>query len=128
MSIKIAITAQNRKTISSHAGACRNYFIYTIDDDGSYKKELIELAKNESLRYTFHDDTSEKPFNKLFEMDVILTGGIGLGGVKRLAANGVIARIINETEPDLAIEKFLNRSLVFLEPEDHHKEGHKHHH
>ncbi len=128
MSIKVAVTAQNRKTVSTHAGACRNYFIYTINDDGSYEKELLELSKNESLRYTFHDDTSEQPQNKLFEMDVILTGGIGLGGVRRLASNGVIAKVIKETEPDVVIEKFLNKTLEFFEPENHHKEGHHHHH
>jgi predicted Fe-Mo cluster-binding NifX family protein len=126
MAIKIAVTAQNRKTVSSHAGACRNYFIYTINNDGSYEKELLELAKEESLRFTFHDDESENPQNKIFEMDVVLTGGIGQGGVKKLAQRNVIARVINETDPDVAIEKYLNRTLEFLEPENHHKKEHNH--
>jgi len=125
MSIKVAVTAQNRKTISSHAGACRNYFIYTINEDGSYEKELIELAKNESLRHTFHDDESENPQNVIFDMDILLTGGVGLGGVNRLAAKNVAARIIKETDPDTAIEKLLNKTLEFFAPEDHH---HKDHH
>ena len=121
MLLKVAVTVQNRKTISSHAGACRNYFIYTINDDNTYEKELLELAKNETLRYTFHDDKSENPQNKIFNMDVILTGGIGLGGVKRLAAKKVTALIIKETEPDIAIEKFLNKTLKFFEAKHNHK-------
>ena len=121
MSLKIAVTAQNRKTVSSHAGACRNFFIYTINDDGSYSKELLELEKNESLRYTFHEDMSDKPQNKIFEMDVLLTGGIGQGGVVKLATQNVLVRVIKETEPDVVIEKYLNRTLQFLEPENHHK-------
>ena len=128
MALKVAITAQNRKTVSSHAGACRNYFIYTINDDGSYEKELLELEKNELLRYTFHDDNSENPQNIIFKMDVILTGGIGQGAVKRLAQQNVMARIIKETDPDIAIEKFLNKTLAFFEPENHHQNGHHHHH
>ena len=125
MPIKVAITTQNRKTISSHAGACRNYLIYTISDEGSYEKELLELEKNETLRYTFHDDTSENPQNKIFDMDVLLTGGIGQGGVKRLASKNVITRVIKELEPDVAIEKFIAKTLDFFEPENHHQ-GHKH--
>jgi len=127
MSLKVAITAQNRKTISSHAGACRNYFIYTINNDKTYTRELLELAKDESLKFTFHDDESDNPQNKMFKMDVILTGGIGQGGVRRLASNGVTALIIKETEPDVAIEKFLNKTLEFFEAENHH-EGHNHNH
>ena len=126
MSIKVAVTAQNRKTISSHAGVCRNYFIYTINDDNTYEKELLELAKNETLRYTFHDDKSENPQNKIFNMDVILTGGIGLGAVNRLAAKKVTALIIKETEPDIAIEKFLNKTLNFFEAKHNHKSKHNH--
>jgi len=126
MAIKIAVTAQNRKTISNHAGACRNYFIYTINNDGSYERELLELAKDESLRFTFHDDESDNPKNKIFEMDIVLTGGIGQGGVNKLAQRNVIAKVIQETDPDVAIEKYLNRTLEFFEPENHHQKGHNH--
>ena len=123
MSKKIAITCQNRKTISGHAGACRNFYIYTINPDGNFTKELLELSKSESLKFTFHEDTSENPKNKIFEMDVLLTQGIGLGGVNRLAKRNVDARIIQETDPDIAFQKYITNDLTYFEPEDHH-----HHH
>jgi len=130
MSIKVAITAQNRKSISNHAGACRNYHIYTIDENGNYEKELIELEKNESLMYTFHEDTSENPKNYIFNMDILLTQGIGQGGTHKLAAQNVTALVIKENDPDTAIQKFIDKTLAFSEPENHHKKGHhhKHHH
>ncbi len=124
MSIKIAVTAQNRKSISSHAGACRNYHIYTIEDNGSFKKELIELAKNETLKFTFHEDQSKHPKNYIFDMDFLLTGGIGQGGVNKLAIQKVIVFVIKETDPDTAIQKFINKNLVIFEPENHHQKGH----
>ena len=127
MTLKIAVTAQNRKTISSHAGACRNYFIYSINDDKTFTKELLELEKNQSLRYTFHDDKSENPQNKIFEVNILLTGGIGQGGVRKLADRGVTAFVIKETEPDVAIEKYLNKTLAFFEAENHHSKGEHHH-
>jgi len=126
MSIKVAITAQNRKSISSHAGACRNYHIYTIDGNGNYKKELVELAKNESLMFTFHEDTSENPKNYIFDMNFLLTQGIGQGGANKLAAQNVTALVIKETDPDIAIQKFIDKTLVFFEPENHHHKGHHH--
>ncbi len=126
MSTKIAVTAQNRKTISGHAGACRNFYIYTVDDLGQFSKELLELTKDETLKYTFHEDTSAHPQNKIFEMDVLLTKGIGLGGVHRLANHNVDARIIQETDPDVAVKKYLDNSLIFLEPEDHLHKHDKH--
>ncbi len=126
MSLKVAITAQNRKTISSHAGACRNYHIYTIDENGNYEKELIELAKNESLKFTFHEDTSENPKNYIFDMDILLTQGIGQGGVAKLASHEVTALVIKETDPDTAIQKFIDKTLVFFEPENHHHKRHNH--
>jgi len=126
MSIKIAVTVQNRKTISSHAGSCRNYHIYTVDDNGNFHRELIELAKNESLMYTFHEDTSENPTNYIFGMDVLLTNGIGNGGVVKLAAQNVVAKVIKETDPDVAIQKYIENTLEFFEPENHHKGQHHH--
>jgi len=119
LSKKIAITAQNRKTISSHAGACRNFFIYTVDSKGEFTKELLELEKNESLKYTFHEDTSESPSNKIFDMDVLLTQGIGLGGVHRLAKHQVDAHVIKESDPDEAIRKYLNNTLEYFPAKNH---------
>jgi predicted Fe-Mo cluster-binding NifX family protein len=124
MSIKVAVTAQNRRTISNHAGSCRNYHIYTIDEQGNFTKELIELAIDESLKFTFHDDTSLNPTNYIFGMDYLLTQGIGQGGVNRLAAQNVTALVINETDPDVAIQKFIDKTLDFLQAENHHKDDH----
>jgi predicted Fe-Mo cluster-binding NifX family protein len=119
MKTRIAVTVQNKETISAHAGACRNYFIYEIEDDKVTNKYLLELAKNETLKYTFHEDESENPQNKLFDVNIILTGGIGAGANAKLAIRDVKAYVIEEENPDIAIEKIIKGELQAVIPAEH---------
>jgi predicted Fe-Mo cluster-binding NifX family protein len=131
MSTRVAITAQNKKKISGHAGHCKNYLVYTIDDSGSYTHKLITLEDNETLHYTFHDDPSPKPHNIIFDMDVLLTQGIGQGAINRLAERNVTAYIIEEEEPEIAIKKLIDGTLEAFAPVNHRDShgccGHGHH-
>ena len=120
MNTKVAVSSQNKKTITGHAGGCRNFFIYTIDKQGSFEKTALKLSKEETLRFTFHDDTSPDPSNKLFNMDIIITQGIGQGGINKLAQKNVKAYIVQEKDPDTAIKKMIEGTLMV------HSEGHQH--
>lgn len=111
----VAITFQNKKDISGHAGACRNYLIYQIIDNIIVSKECIELSVEEALHNTFHSAT-ENPNHPLFQVEVLLTGGIGLGGITRLKHYKVDAFIISETNPDEAVKKLLDGTLNYLDP------------
>ncbi len=42
--MKIAVTSQNRKTITGHAGKCRKFWTYEIDHKEIVNKTLLELA------------------------------------------------------------------------------------
>ncbi|MCK5639000.1 MAG: hypothetical protein KAH67_09820 [Flavobacteriaceae bacterium] len=121
----VAITSQNKKTITKHAGECRNYLLYTIENDIVKDKKILELQDNEILKYTFHEDKSSNPKNLLFDVDILLTGSIGPGGVNKLAIQNVTAYVIKEKDPDIAIEKLINGTLEALAPVSH---GHGHHH
>jgi len=48
--MKIAVTSQNRKTITGHAGSCRIFWIFTIEDNKITSKELLELPKEQAFR------------------------------------------------------------------------------
>ena len=119
MKIKIAVSSQNKKTISAHAGACRNYYIYEIENDKIVNKSLLELAKNETLKYTFHEDESENPQNKLFEVNIILTGGIGAGATAKLALRDIKAYVIEEENPDTAVALIIKGELQAVIPAEH---------
>ena len=116
MNTKVAISSQNKKTITGHAGKCLHFYIYTIKEDGNFDKELIHLEKNETLSYTFHEDKTPSPFNYLFDMDILLTLQIGQGGVLRLAKQNVTAYMVQEKNPDTAIKKLIEGTLEAIAP------------
>lgn len=135
MSTKVAVTSQDKKTITGHAGKCRHFYIYTIDTEGNFKKDLIDLSKNETLHHTFHDDPSANPHNYLYDMDIILTQSMGQGAINRLATQNVTVYAIQETDPEIAIKKLIEGTLEAFAPVSNHKShtscncgGHHHHH
>ncbi|SDW93028.1 Predicted Fe-Mo cluster-binding protein, NifX family [Lutibacter oricola] len=120
MELIVAITAQNRKEVFDHAGKCRNFLIYQLKDNKLVSKNLLELKKEETLHEFFHADQNvEEVKNPLLGVNILLTGGIGSGAIQKLGKFGVAAHIIEEKDPDLAIEKLLNGTLAAKKPAEH---------
>ena len=124
----VAITSQNKKTITKHAGQCRNFLIYTIENDKVTNKRILELGSDETLKYTFHEDSSKDPKNLIFDVDILITGSIGEGGINRLAKQNVTAYIVDEKDPDIAIDKLIKGTLEAFAPVSHSNGGCGHHH
>ncbi|MDO9039476.1 MAG: NifB/NifX family molybdenum-iron cluster-binding protein [Lutibacter sp.] len=120
----VAVTAQNRKTIFEHAGKCRNFLIYTIDENVVINKNLLELSEEETLHNFFHQENSgTNVTNSLFDVDILLTRGIGEGAIQKLAMQNVVCYKIEETDPDTAINKLINGTLEAMSPVSHDKSG-----
>nr|VFK40392.1 MAG: Predicted Fe-Mo cluster-binding protein, NifX family [Candidatus Kentron sp. TC]VFK57635.1 MAG: Predicted Fe-Mo cluster-binding protein, NifX family [Candidatus Kentron sp. TC] len=125
--MKIAVTSQNRREITGHAGRCRNFQIYDIAEDssgGNIKgKELLELPKEQSLHE--HRGASHPVLD---QVQVFISGGMGQGMRNRLAERNIRGIVTEETDPDKAIRDFLNGSLVEKESShggsDHHHDDH----
>ena len=115
----VAVTSQNKKTVTKHAGECRNYLIFTIENNQITSKKVLELQDNEILKYTFHEDKSRNPQNLLYDVDVLLTGSIGPEGVNQLANQNVTAYVINEKDPDVAVDKLIKGTLEAFAPVSH---------
>ncbi len=128
MKTLIAITSQNKKTITKHAGQCRNFLIYTIEKDKITNKRILELEPNETLKYSFHEDKSKDPKNLIFDVDVLLTGSIGEGGVNKLAKQNVTAYIVEEKDPETAVKKLIKGTLEAFSPVSHSHGGCNHKH
>lgn len=120
--MKIAVTSQNRKTITGHAGKCRKFWIYEIGDSEVKSKSLLELP----IEQSFHESHGRS--HPLDNVQTLITGGIGQGLVRRLSANGVKGLITSETDPDKAIADYLSGTLITLAPESHEHVDHSHHH
>jgi hypothetical protein len=55
-SMKIAITSQNRKTITEHAGMCRKFWVYEVQNQSVVSKVMVELEKDQSFHELAHSD------------------------------------------------------------------------
>jgi predicted Fe-Mo cluster-binding NifX family protein len=113
MELNIAITSQNKKTVFEHAGKCTRFLVYQIKNNKLTHKSLLEITKEESLHNFFHQDSNDNQAkNPLAGINMLLTGGIGDGAIRKLAQIGIITHLIEEKDPDLAIEKLLNGNLT----------------
>ncbi|MFO7593060.1 MAG: NifB/NifX family molybdenum-iron cluster-binding protein [Pseudomonadota bacterium] len=118
--MKIAVTSQNRREITEHAGRCRKFWLYDVTDHTVHQKELLELPKEQS----FHESAPQQP-HPLDDITVLITGGMGQGMVRRLANMGIIGIVTEEKDPDAAVNAYLAGRL--------HTRGagqgcHQHHH
>nr|VFK64101.1 MAG: Predicted Fe-Mo cluster-binding protein, NifX family [Candidatus Kentron sp. TUN] len=129
--MKIAVTSQNRREVTGHAGKCRKFLIYDVVEGspGEIKgKELLELPKEQSLHE--HRGTSHPVLDSV---QVLISGGMGEGMRRRLAGHGIRGVITQEIDPDKAVHAFLDGSLVEVASahgcsgghHDHHHDDHK---
>ena len=120
--MRIAVTSQNRKTITGHGGKCRKFRIYEIDDKKNIiSKTLLELT----LQQTFHESHGAGPY-PLDGTNVLLCGGAGQGFIRRLKSMGIEGIVTPETDPDSAVAAYLGGTLKLGQAESH--EGHGDHH
>jgi len=92
--MRIAVTSQNFRSITSHAGMTRRFLIYETQPDGGVAEiDRLDLPKSMSL-HQYHG--ADHP---LYGLDVVVTGGCGEGFVQRLGAYGVRVIATAETDP-----------------------------
>lgn len=120
--MKIAVGSQNQKTISGHGGKTSKFLIYTIDTDTKEisGKELIVLAKEDILHNRFHESPDPWAQHPIYDVDILITGGAGMGFVNRLATQSTQVIITPETDPDVAVKQLLAGTLPQQAAEHHH--------
>lgn len=99
--VRIAVSCQNRKTVTEHAGKCRKFWIYETRAGSVVGKSLLELPLEQSL----HSSSGEA--HPLDDIDVLITAGIGDGLRQRLASLGIETIVTSETNPDSVVETVL---------------------
>lgn len=121
--INIAVTSQNRKTVTGHAGKCRKFWVYAVEGSEIKGRNLLELP----IEQSFHESADDAP-HPLDGINVLITGGMGIGLRQRLKQKGILAVATSETDPDRAVAAWLAGTLpeAALEAHDH-EHGHGQH-
>ena len=120
--MKIAVTSQNRKTITEHAGKCRKFWVYEVEEDVIVGKRLVEVATEKRLHASHH-----RLPEPLTGINVLITGSMGFGLYDRLMQSGILPVITMEEDPDAAVAGLLTNRLERL-PIDRNHHCHEHGH
>ena len=122
--MRIAITSQNFKTITGHAGKTRRFLIYETDSQCQPTEvDRIDLPAEMSL-HAYHGE--DHPLF-LARLDALITQGAGQGFVQRLNRQGIRVFVTSESDPVQAASRVAaGVALAPGLPHDHeHHDGHE---
>ena len=98
--MRIAVTSQNFRTITGHAGKTRRFIIYDVNGTGApVEAERLDLPQGMSL-HDYHGE--DHPLFGL-GLDALITQGAGEGFRKRMARFGVRVHTTSATDPLAAV-------------------------
>ncbi|MCG5513081.1 NifB/NifX family molybdenum-iron cluster-binding protein [Ectothiorhodospira shaposhnikovii] len=106
--MRIAVTSQNFRTITGHAGKCRRFLVFGPGAaDAPEELQRLDLPMEMAL----HEHRGQS--HPLFELGLtdLITQGAGPGFIRRLAAQGIRVHVTSATDPIAAV-----RSLLTKEP------------
>ena len=131
MKAKVAVTTnKNGDQIAEHAGHGVYFKIYEIDQiEGLTGSKVIKVDKEHTLHNLIHNPQTNPQEHEVLNCQILLTGSIGMGAIGRLAQIGVRAYIVEEKNPDEAVEKLIAGTLRAVDPSTvEHTHHHDHHH
>ncbi len=131
MKAQVAVTTnKNGDKVAEHAGHGVYFKLYTIDEEnGLEESRMIKVDKSETLHNLLHNPQTNPDEHEVLRSQILLTGGIGMGAINKLAHMGVRAYIIEEKNPDEAIQQLINGTLKAVDPSTvphHHHHNHDH--
>lgn len=101
--MKIAVTSQNFRSVTGHAGRARRFLIYEAQPGADpVEVSRLDLPKEMAM----HDFHAAGP-HPVDGVDVILSQGFGEGYAQRMAKRGIIAVSTDETDPLAAVKGYL---------------------
>jgi hypothetical protein len=119
----IAVTSQNRRTVTGHAGRCRRFKFFdpmTGEETGGFELPLEGVLH----------EADPLPGHPLAQAGTLITGGAGPGLRQRLARHGIDVYLTTTESPEEAVREFLagKPSAVGAASGCDHTHGHDHHH
>jgi predicted Fe-Mo cluster-binding NifX family protein len=119
--MKIAVTSQNFRTVTGHAGKTTHFLVFEASSDEPPREvERLQLPR-EQMMHEFNGVGA----HPLQQMDALITGGAGEGFIRRLGVWGVRVAVTEETDPVTAVQAFARGELPPVAPGA--GAGHHHH-
>lgn len=101
--MKIAVTSQNFRTVTGHAGRARRFLIYQVGPDG----EPVEVDRLDLPKELAMHDFRGGDAHPIDGVDVVVSAGFGEGFGQRMARRGVVAVVTAKTDPIDAVKDYL---------------------
>jgi predicted Fe-Mo cluster-binding NifX family protein len=104
----IAVASQNFRTVTPHAGKSRRFLVFKVAAcRAPIEVDRLDLPKEQSM-HEFKGDAA----HPLDAMDVLIAGSVGAGLITRMADRGITAVATAETDPVIAIARYLAGTLA----------------
>jgi predicted Fe-Mo cluster-binding NifX family protein len=114
--VKIAVTSQNFRTITGHAGKTRRFLVFEAEGAEVREVERLDLPKEQS----FHELHGDAP-HPIDGVDVLVTASCGDNFVARLARRGIQVVATGEADPAVAARLVATgQPLPPAAPHEHH--------
>jgi len=100
--MRIGITSQNRREVTAHAGRCRRFWIFDVEEGRVIERSMLELDKAGTL----HELAPAIP-EGLKSVEVLLSAGMCEDLIARLERNGIRGAVTKHSDPEQAVASYL---------------------
>lgn len=125
--MRIAVTSQNFRTITGHAGKSRRFLVFEAAAGAAPREvERLDLPKEMSF-HAFHGEGT----HPVDGVDAVITGSCGAGFARRLLGRGIRVAVTEMQDPLAAVRAYAEGRLAAVDPEQmagHHDNHHHHSH
>lgn len=132
--MKIAVSTADGRTICGHLGSCSKFFIYDVEEGKVISREIREVVPvhgpKEGHRHNMHHGDSHHHnghqglAKSLSDCAAVITNGMGRPMATSLQAGGIEPIITGETDPNTAIDLYLEGNLKGKENQGYCNCGH----
>lgn len=113
--MRFAVTSQNFRTITGHAGKARRFILY----EANGAEDVRETGRLDlPITMAFHGFDDRRP-HPLDGVEVLITAGAGEGFVQRLARRGIRVVRTATSDPVAAVRGYFDGTLAPPLPHDH---------
>lgn len=101
--MKIAVSSQNFRTVTGHAGRARRFLIFDVQP-GAEPALIERLDLPRELAMHDFDGAGAHPLD---DIEVLLSQGFGDGFARRMARRGILAIATDQTDPVAAVQAYV---------------------